>query len=91
MSDYVSPLDPNAVAPVAFAARPSSLDGRRVVLLDISKNRGAAFLDRIEQRLHAEGATTHRLVKPSFSRAAPGELIASVPIHGDLVVEGLAD
>ena len=91
MTTYVSPLDPRTVEPVAFAARPAALDGRRIVLLDISKARGAEFLDRLAELFHADGATTHRLVKPAFSRNAPGELLGQVKIHGDLAVEGLGD
>lgn len=91
MSDYVSPIDDAAAQPIALAQRPTHLDGRRVVLLDISKAQGDRFLDRVEDHLRAEGAVTHRLVKPTFSRRAPGELIEQVKIHGDLAVEGLAD
>jgi len=42
---YVSPFDPTAHAELAPAPRPDTLDGRTVALLDISKNRGAEFLD----------------------------------------------
>ena len=89
--NYVSPYDPAARTPVEPAPRPDALDGRTVALLDISKNRGAEFLDRIEERLQADGATTARFAKPLFSRAAAGDLIERVAIHGDLAVEGLAD
>jgi len=91
MSDYVSPIDDAAVTPLALAERPSSLDGRRVVLLDISKPQGDRFLDRVEDHLRADGAVTHRITKPTFSRRAPGEVIEQVKIHGDLAIEGLAD
>ncbi len=91
MSTYVSPFDDTTATPVAFAPRPASLAGARVVLLDISKARGSEFLDRLEERFRADGAVTHRLVKPTFSRPAPGEFLEQVKIHGDLAVEGLAD
>lgn len=91
MSEYVSPIDDSATQPITLAERPATLEGRRVVLLDISKAQGDRFLDRIEEQLRAEGAFTHRLVKPTFSRRAPGEVIEQVKIHGDLAVEGLAD
>jgi hypothetical protein len=91
VTEYVSPIDPRVRGDDPLAARPASLEGRRVALLDISKNRGAEFLDRIEHRLHADGATTARFIKPLFSRAASGDLIEKVAIHGDLAVEGLAD
>jgi hypothetical protein len=89
--DYVSPIDPRAAEPLERAPRPDSLEGRRVVLLDITKNRGAEFLDRIEQHLRRRGAETFRISKEIFSRPASTEVIERVAIHGDLVVEGLAD
>jgi hypothetical protein len=90
-TDWVSPLDPRVRGDDPLAPRAPSLAGRRVALLDIGKNRGAEFLDRIEQHLRAAGASTERFAKPLFSRAASGELIERVAIHGDLAVEGLAD
>ncbi len=89
--EYVSPIDPRVAEPVARAPRPVGLDGRRVVLLDITKNRGAEFLDRIEQHLKRRGAQTFRIAKETFSRPASTEVVERVAIHGDLVVEGLAD
>jgi len=89
--DYVSPIDPRAAEPLEHAPRPESLDGRRMVLLDITKNRGAEFLDRIEAHLRRRGSKTFRISKEIFSRPASTEVIERVAIHGDLVVEGLAD
>ena len=89
--EYVSPIDARAAEPLERAPRPHSLEGRRVVLLDITKNRGAEFLGRIEQHLHRRGAETFRISKEIFSRPASTEVIERVAIHGDLVVEGLAD
>jgi hypothetical protein len=89
--EYVSPIDPRAADPIERAARPGALEGRRVVLLDITKNRGAEFLDRVEERLRRRGAQTFRIAKETFSRPASTEVIERVAIHGDLVVEGLAD
>jgi len=89
--EYVSPIDDRVAEPVAFAPRPGALAGRRVVLLDITKNRGREFLDRIETHLHASGAETFRLAKEIFSKPASAEVIEQVAIHGDLAVEGLAD
>jgi hypothetical protein len=91
MTEYVSPFDDSTRAPEPLAARPADLAGRTVVLLDISKRRGAEFLDRVEAALHERGATIRRLAKPTFSRPAPADLIEEIAIRGDLVVEGLAD
>jgi alpha-galactosidase/6-phospho-beta-glucosidase family protein len=89
--DYVSPLDERAAEPVSLAERPPELTGRTVALLDITKNRGAEFLDRIEQLLLERGAETFRISKATFSRAAAQEVIEEIAIRGDLAVEGLAD
>ena len=89
--EYVSPIDERVHQPEPLAVRTASIEGKTIALLDISKNRGAEFLDRIELRLHEHGATTRRFRKPTFSRPAPAELIEEIALHGDLAVEGLAD
>lgn len=89
--EYVSPIDDRTAEPVPFAPRPETLAGRRVVLLDITKNRGSQFLDRIEHHLCLGGAETFRLSKEIFSKPASSEVIERVAIRGDLAVEGLAD
>jgi hypothetical protein len=89
--EYVSPVDERVREPEALAGRVASIEGRTVALLDISKNRSAEFLDRLEGHLRARGARTIRFRKPTFSRPASAELIEEVALHGDLAVEGLAD
>jgi nucleotide-binding universal stress UspA family protein len=89
--DYVSPLDERLAVATPLAERPAGLAGHRIVLLDISKNRGDEFLDRMQTLLERHGATVTRERKPLFSRPAPDEVIERVAIHGDLCVEGLAD
>ena len=89
--EFVSPIDERTAEPVPFAPRPVSLAGRRVVLLDITKNRGRELLDRVEHHLRLQGAETFRLSKETFSKPASSEVIERVAIHGDLAVEGLAD
>jgi hypothetical protein len=89
--EYVSPIDERVREPEPLATRPAGIEGKTVALLDISKNRGAEFLDRLEEHLRARGAKTLRFRKPTFSRPAPGELIEEIAIHGDLAIEGLAD
>lgn len=89
--EYVSPVDTRTLTPEEPSARPSTLAGKRVWLLDIAKNRGAEFLDRIEELLQAEGAHVRRTRKPTFSKPAPEEVIEEIALHGDLAVEALAD
>ncbi len=89
--DYVSPVDERVAAPDPLAPRQRDVAGRRVVLLDIGKTRGAEFLDRVEERMRELGARPVRLAKPLFSRPAAAETIEKAAIHGDLAVEALAD
>ncbi len=90
-ADYVSPFDERVRAGEPLAPRPASIGGRRVMLLDIKKNRGAEFLDRIETLLQAAGAATARTTKEIFSKPAALALIGDIAGQADLVVEALAD
>ena len=90
-ADYVSPFDERVRAAEPLAPRPASISGRRVALLDIRKNRGAEFLDRIETLLRAAGASTARVTKEIFSKPAALGLIDEIANGGGLVVEALAD
>jgi hypothetical protein len=89
--EYVSPIDERVKKPEPLAPRTRGIEGKSVALLDISKNRGAEFLDRLELHLREHGATTRRFRKPTFSRPAPANLIEEIALHGDLAIEGLAD
>jgi hypothetical protein len=87
-------LDPTAeLEPAARArlARPASLDGLTVGILDISKARGNVFLDRIDELLQARGIEVKRYRKPTFTRPAPTDLTQQIAAECDLVIEGLAD
>jgi hypothetical protein len=88
---YVSPYDPAARTPVAPAPRPDALSGRTAALLDISKSRGAEFLDRIEARVRELGAEVERYRKPLFSRPASRELVETIAARADVCIEALAD
>ena len=94
MSERRVLLDPTSErAPVAraLAARPPSLDGLSVAVLDISKARGNVFLDRLAERLQAQGVTVNRYRKPTFTRPAPTALRQQIAAENQLVIEGLAD
>lgn len=90
-SILLDPTAENAPAQRARLARPDSLDGKVVGLLDISKPRGNVFLDRIEEQLVALGLTVKRYSKPTFTRPAPTELKQQMAAEVDVLVEGLAD
>jgi hypothetical protein len=94
MSETMVLLDPTSErSPVArgLTARPPALDGLAVALLDISKPRGNVFLDRIAERLAAQGVRVNRYRKPTFTRPAPDALRQQIAAENQLVIEGLAD
>ena len=68
-----------------------SLAGQTIGLLDISKPRGDVFLDRLEQRLTATGATVRRYRKPTYTKPAPIDLRHEIASQCTLVIEALAD
>lgn len=91
MDRFVSPFDERTRGADPLASRPADLAGARVALLDINKNRGAEFLDRIEVRLRERGAVTFRLTKEIFSKPAAPEILERIGGGADLAVEALAD
>ena len=72
-------------------ARPDSLDGLVVGILDISKPRGDVFLDRLDAKLQARGIATKRYAKPTMTRPAPLPLRQQIGTEVNLLIEGLAD
>ena len=87
-------LDPTGERTVAERVRldrPAWVAGLRIGLLDISKPRGDVFLDRLQTRLTAEGASVQRYRKPTFTKPAPVDLRHEIATQCDLVIEALAD
>ena len=92
MTEYLDPTDSVAV-PRKTAPRPSSLDGKVITLLDISKAKGYHLHDRIEELLR-ERATPKAIVrkkKPTFARPAPDPLRSESVEGTDVLIEALAD
>jgi len=87
----LDPTSERTVAERARLARPVSLEGLTVGLLDISKPRGNVFLDRIEERLVAVGANVQRYKKPTFTKPAPVDLRHEIAMECQVVIEALAD
>ena len=87
----LDPTSERTVAERARVARPASLEGLTVGLLDISKPRGNVFLDRIEQRLVDVGAEVRRYRKPTFTKPAPVDLRHEISVECQVVIEALAD
>jgi hypothetical protein len=73
------------------AARPPTLDGATIGLLDITKARGNVFLDRLAEHLEARGHTVVRFAKPTFTKPAPIDLRREIATRCDVVIEALAD
>ncbi len=87
-------LDPTSERTVAERqrlARPASLAGLTVGLLDISKPRGDVFLNRLEERLVGVGAEVKRYRKPTFTKPAPVDLRHQISVECQVVIEALAD
>ena len=91
MTTILDPTAERAPSDRQVQARLESLEGRTVGLLDISKPRGDVFLDEVEQRLTAAGATVHRYAKPTFAKPAPVDLRHEIATQCDAVIEALAD
>ena len=87
-------LDPTSeVVPAerVRATRLTEIDGKTIGLLDIAKQRGDIFLDRVEERLSEMGADVVRFTKPTFTKPAPIDLRHEIAQQCDAVVEALAD
>ena len=83
--------DATAVKGVA-APRLSSLEGKTIALLDISKPGGSIFLDRVEHLLKSryKVASIIRDQKPTYTKPAPAAVLERLRT-ADAVIEGLAD
>lgn len=90
----VNPLDERPELRGKPAVRLSSLQGKTVGLLDISKAGGSHFLDRLEKIL-IERTGVGRVVreaKPTFAKPAPQIVVERLASAGcDAVIEALAD
>lgn len=77
----------------AFAPRLETLAGKTVGLLDISKSKGAFFLDRVEEVLREQYGVKDvlRRMKPTVTRSAPAPLKAELTEKCDAIIEALSD
>jgi hypothetical protein len=76
------------------APRLDTLSGKTVGLLDISKPGGSIFLDALERLLmeRFDLREVVRVMKPTFARPAPDEVIDKLMSSGcAAVIEALAD
>ncbi len=91
MTTVLDPTSERRIVERERLARPASLDGVTVGLLDISKPRGDVFLNRIEERLVGIGANVKRYTKPTFAKPAPVDLRHQIATECQVVIEALAD
>ncbi|MBI3207312.1 MAG: hypothetical protein HYZ37_00245 [Candidatus Solibacter usitatus] len=94
MKILINPMNESTAAAKPAAPRLDSLDGKRVVLLDISKPGGSVLLDRLEHHLRHryQVAEVIREKKPTFAKPAPGSMIDRIlAARPHAVIEGLAD
>ena len=91
VTTILDPTSEQTVVEREVLARPDSLDGLTVGLLDISKPRGDVFLNRLEERLTAVGAKVNRYKKPTFTKPAPVDLRHEIATQCQVVIEALAD
>jgi len=94
MATGITILDPTNESKPATRqtlARPTSVKGLTIGLLDISKPRGNLFLNRIEELLTERGAKVLRYSKPTFTKPAPVDLRQEIATQCNLVIEALAD
>lgn len=90
----VNPLDETQRVVSNPAPRLTSLAGKTIGLLDISKPGGSVFLDRLEHSLKQRYGVAEivRATKPTFTKPAPDSVIEMlVAAKCDAVVEALAD
>jgi hypothetical protein len=88
----VHPGNETVVKAATPPARLTSLAGKKIGLLDISKPGGSIFFDRLEEVLRMKYGVAEilRAKKPTFSKNAPPQVIEQLRSM-DAVVEGLAD
>ncbi len=89
--ELLDPTSEHQPAARQRVARPPTIEGLTVGLLDISKPRGDVFLDRLEGLLAARGVEVLRFRKPTFTKPAPADLRREIEVRCDAVVEALAD
>jgi hypothetical protein len=91
LSGLLDPTGERETVKRARLARPQSLDGLTVGVLDISKIRGDVFVEEVATLLEGRGIKVKRYRKPTVARTAPKDIEESIVDEVDVVVEGLAD
>lgn len=87
----LDPTSERSKASRPAAARPATLEGSVVALVDISKPRGDVFLNRLETLLLARNIEVSRYTKPTHARPAPADLRYQITTECGAVIQALAD
>ena len=87
----LDPTGEHTVSTKTKAARPKSLQGTTIGLLDIGKARGDVFLNRLDERLTEKGVTVKRYAKPTPSRLVASDTRQKMLGEVQSAVIGLAD
>jgi hypothetical protein len=92
VATLIDPRDERPPGSATPAPRLTTLAGRRIALVDISKPGGSVFLDRLAERLTHDVRVAHitRATKPTFSKLAPQAVLDEVR-NAEAVVLALAD
>lgn len=87
----LDPTGEHTAAARKQTARPKSLEGVTIGILDIGKARGDVFLNRLDERLTAKGITVKRYAKPTPSRLVATDTKQKMLSEVQAAVIGLAD
>ena len=87
----LDPTGEHAPASRKQTARPKSLDGLTIGLLDIGKARGDVFLNRLAERFTERGIEVQRYAKPTPSRLVATDTKQKMTSEVDAAIIGLAD
>jgi hypothetical protein len=93
MIELLDPTTEAVAQAIAYAARPESLEGKRVALIENTKFNSDRILEKIGQILKEEYGVreTHLYHKRNASVPAHEEIIAEVKKSCDVMVAGIGD
>jgi hypothetical protein len=93
MMEILDPTTEAATQTIAYAPRPTALEGKRVALIQNTKYNSDRLLQRIGDILKAEyGVTEWRMYnKHNASVPAHAEIIEEVKKSADVMVAGIGD
>jgi flavorubredoxin len=93
MMEILDPTTEAATQTIAYAPRPTALDGKRVALIQNTKYNSDRLLQRIGDILKAEyGVAEWRMYnKHNASVPAHAEIIEEVKKSADIMVAGIGD